>query len=189
MAKAFATTAPRPQRSLLFVWHAGEERGLLGSRYFADYPDGADRSDRRAVEHRHDRPQPRRRAERGEHRLSGRLRSHQQRAAPDQPRRQRRARRAADARLRDERSRRSRAVVLSQRPLQLRGQGHSDHLLHDRAAPGLPRQHRRGVEDRVRQDDAHHPARLRNRRAAGRTSIMRRCATTSGRARERVRAK
>src|SRR5205823_10496292 len=26
------------KRSLLFVWHAGEERGLWGSRYFADYP-------------------------------------------------------------------------------------------------------------------------------------------------------
>jgi hypothetical protein len=37
MAKAFAA-GPRPKRSLLFVWHAGEERGLLGSRYFADYP-------------------------------------------------------------------------------------------------------------------------------------------------------
>ena len=22
----------------MFVWHSGEERGLLGSRYFADYP-------------------------------------------------------------------------------------------------------------------------------------------------------
>ncbi len=29
---------PRPKRSLLFVWHAGEEAGLLGSRYYADYP-------------------------------------------------------------------------------------------------------------------------------------------------------
>jgi Zn-dependent M28 family amino/carboxypeptidase len=29
---------PRPRRSLLFVWHTGEERGLWGSRYFADYP-------------------------------------------------------------------------------------------------------------------------------------------------------
>ena len=29
---------PRPKRSLIFVWHAGEERGLWGSRYFADYP-------------------------------------------------------------------------------------------------------------------------------------------------------
>jgi Zn-dependent M28 family amino/carboxypeptidase len=27
-----------PKRSLIFVWHAGEERGLLGSRYFADHP-------------------------------------------------------------------------------------------------------------------------------------------------------
>jgi hypothetical protein len=37
IAKAFAT-GPRPKRSLLFVWHAGEEAGLLGSRYMADYP-------------------------------------------------------------------------------------------------------------------------------------------------------
>jgi hypothetical protein len=38
IAKAFATTARRPRRSVLLVWHAGEERGLWGSRYFADYP-------------------------------------------------------------------------------------------------------------------------------------------------------
>ena len=37
LAKAFAD-GPRPTRSLLFIWHAGEERGLYGSRYFADYP-------------------------------------------------------------------------------------------------------------------------------------------------------
>ncbi|HKP13258.1 MAG TPA: M28 family peptidase [Blastocatellia bacterium] len=37
IAKAFAQ-GPKPKRSLLFVWHAGEERGLYGSRYFADYP-------------------------------------------------------------------------------------------------------------------------------------------------------
>jgi hypothetical protein len=36
IAKAFASGA-KPRRSLLFVWHAGEEKGLLGSRYFADY--------------------------------------------------------------------------------------------------------------------------------------------------------
>jgi hypothetical protein len=36
LARAFAH-GPRPKRSLLFVWHAGEERGLLGSRYFADH--------------------------------------------------------------------------------------------------------------------------------------------------------
>jgi hypothetical protein len=37
LARAFSQ-APRPKRSLLFVWHAGEERGLWGSRYFVDYP-------------------------------------------------------------------------------------------------------------------------------------------------------
>lgn len=37
LARAFAE-GPRPRRSLLFVWHAGEERGLYGSRYFADRP-------------------------------------------------------------------------------------------------------------------------------------------------------
>src|SRR5262249_44093309 len=37
IAKAFATGA-KPKRSLIFVWHSGEERGLWGSRYFADYP-------------------------------------------------------------------------------------------------------------------------------------------------------
>ena len=38
LARAFAQ-GPRPKRSLLFVWHAGEERGLYGSRYFADHPE------------------------------------------------------------------------------------------------------------------------------------------------------
>jgi hypothetical protein len=37
LARAFAE-GPKPKRSLLFVWHTGEERGLWGSRYFADYP-------------------------------------------------------------------------------------------------------------------------------------------------------
>jgi Zn-dependent M28 family amino/carboxypeptidase len=37
IAKAFAQGV-RPKRSILFVWHAGEERGLYGSRYFADRP-------------------------------------------------------------------------------------------------------------------------------------------------------
>lgn len=29
---------PRPARSILFVWHCGEEKGLWGSRYFTEYP-------------------------------------------------------------------------------------------------------------------------------------------------------
>ena len=37
LAHAFAT-GPRPKRSLLFVWHAGEELGTYGSLYFADHP-------------------------------------------------------------------------------------------------------------------------------------------------------
>jgi hypothetical protein len=35
-AKAFAR-GPRSKRSLMFLWFAGEERGLWGSRYHADY--------------------------------------------------------------------------------------------------------------------------------------------------------
>jgi hypothetical protein len=37
MAEAFAK-GPRPRRSILFVWHAGEEKGLWGSEYFTRYP-------------------------------------------------------------------------------------------------------------------------------------------------------
>jgi Zn-dependent M28 family amino/carboxypeptidase len=38
LARAFATTQPRPQRSLLFVAVTAEESGLLGSEYFAAHP-------------------------------------------------------------------------------------------------------------------------------------------------------
>lgn len=38
LAEAFARTNPRPRRSLLFVWHAGEEKGLWGSDYFTRFP-------------------------------------------------------------------------------------------------------------------------------------------------------
>lgn len=37
LAEAF-TRAPRPKRSLLFIWDAGEERGLLGSYHFTAKP-------------------------------------------------------------------------------------------------------------------------------------------------------
>src|SRR5205823_2039507 len=37
LARAFAA-GPRPKRSLLFVWHTGEERGRWGSLYFVDHP-------------------------------------------------------------------------------------------------------------------------------------------------------
>jgi Zn-dependent M28 family amino/carboxypeptidase len=38
IAESLAKASARPKRSVLFVWHAGEEKGLWGSRYFTDYP-------------------------------------------------------------------------------------------------------------------------------------------------------
>jgi hypothetical protein len=37
IAEAFAR-GPRPKRSMLFVWHAGEEQGLWGSKYLTEFP-------------------------------------------------------------------------------------------------------------------------------------------------------
>ncbi|MFL5574796.1 MAG: M20/M25/M40 family metallo-hydrolase [Gemmatimonadaceae bacterium] len=38
IAEWMARSKQRPKRSVLFVWHTGEEKGLLGSRYFTDTP-------------------------------------------------------------------------------------------------------------------------------------------------------
>lgn len=38
IAEAFAKAPRRPKRSILFVWHAGEEKGLWGARYFTRRP-------------------------------------------------------------------------------------------------------------------------------------------------------
>lgn len=38
MAEALAKTNPRPKRSILLVWHCGEEKGLWGSKYFVQNP-------------------------------------------------------------------------------------------------------------------------------------------------------
>ncbi len=38
IAEAEVASAKRPRRSLLFVWHTGEESGLQGSRWFTDNP-------------------------------------------------------------------------------------------------------------------------------------------------------
>jgi hypothetical protein len=37
LARTFAA-GPRPRRSVLFVWHAGEETDLIGSRYMVSFP-------------------------------------------------------------------------------------------------------------------------------------------------------
>lgn len=38
IAEMFAASRVKPRRSLLFVWHTGEELGLFGSEYFTDNP-------------------------------------------------------------------------------------------------------------------------------------------------------
>ena len=38
IAERFATSKVRPKRSILFIWHVGEELGLFGSEYFTDHP-------------------------------------------------------------------------------------------------------------------------------------------------------
>lgn len=38
IAEALAKAAKRPKRSVLFVWHCGEEKGLWGSAYFNKFP-------------------------------------------------------------------------------------------------------------------------------------------------------
>src|SRR4029079_6946467 len=37
IAEAFSKVKTRPARSLLFVWHTGEEKGLLGSRWLSEH--------------------------------------------------------------------------------------------------------------------------------------------------------
>ena len=38
MAEALSKSSKKPKRSVLFVWHAGEEKGLWGSQYFNKFP-------------------------------------------------------------------------------------------------------------------------------------------------------
>ncbi len=38
MAEAFGSSKVKPKRSILFVWHCGEEKGLWGSQYFTTNP-------------------------------------------------------------------------------------------------------------------------------------------------------
>ena len=38
VAEKLASMKTRPKRSVIFVWHVGEEKGLLGSAWFTDHP-------------------------------------------------------------------------------------------------------------------------------------------------------
>lgn len=38
IAQRISSLKVKPKRSIIFVWHVGEEKGLLGSQYFTDFP-------------------------------------------------------------------------------------------------------------------------------------------------------
>ena len=38
IAEAFAGARTRPKRSLFFVWHTAEEKGLDGAQHYAEHP-------------------------------------------------------------------------------------------------------------------------------------------------------
>ena len=38
IAERISSLKVKPKRSIIFVWHVGEEKGLLGSQYFTDFP-------------------------------------------------------------------------------------------------------------------------------------------------------
>jgi Zn-dependent M28 family amino/carboxypeptidase len=38
IAEALASAPVKPKRSILFIWHTGEEAGLYGSEYYTDHP-------------------------------------------------------------------------------------------------------------------------------------------------------
>ncbi|MCK7483809.1 MAG: M20/M25/M40 family metallo-hydrolase [Candidatus Moduliflexus flocculans] len=61
IAKAIAASPVKPKRSIIFALWTGEEKGLLGSRYYAQNPDLPDREDGRLPQLRHDQPALRRR--------------------------------------------------------------------------------------------------------------------------------
>ena len=118
IAKAFAT-GPRPKRSVVFVWHAGEEAGLLGSHYNADFPVvpldkvqaqfnidmiGRNRDDN---------------AGRVEQGVRDRRRPHQHRSAQHGRGHERDIRQGARSRFRVQRSGRSEQLLHAERPLQL----------------------------------------------------------------------
>ena len=136
IAKAFAT-GPKPKRSVVIIWHAGEENGLYGSRFNADFPampldriqtvfnlDMVGRDDCDNIEGDFSNTL----FVIGADRISTDVHNvivETNRTLPS----------AADARLRAQRSAGSRVRVHAQRPLQLRREGHPGGVLHDGPAP------------------------------------------------------
>ena len=153
LARAFAL-GPRPKRSMLFVWHAGEERGRWGSLYFVDHPTvnldrvvaqlnvdmiGRNRDDKASEANTVYLV--------GSDRISSELDTIAQAANQSLPRPLQ-----LDYELNDPSD--PEQVYIRSDHYSYASQGHSDDLLSRRAASRLPREHRRGVEDPVRQDVA-----------------------------------
>ena len=150
--------AAAPKRSILFVWHTGEEQGLLGSDWFTDHPTvprdsivaqlnidmigrgGADRHRRAAG--------PTYLQLIGSRRLSTRARR------PDRVGERRRASTASTSTTRSTRTGIREQLLLPQRSLHVRPLRHPHHVLHDRQPPGLPPGHGRAAVHRLRQDGA-----------------------------------
>ena len=133
IARAFAP-GPKPKRSVMFVWHSGEESGLYGSRYMADYPEvplekvSAQLNIDMIGRNRCDDPSEANTVYLvGSDRISTELHnlSEDTNTALPAP---------LKLELRAERPGRPRIDLHAQRSLQLRLEGHPDHLLHDRPA-------------------------------------------------------
>ncbi len=169
IAEAFAHGTTKPKRSILFVWHAGEEKGLWGSQYFTDHPtvprdsivaqlnmDMIGRGGSYDVKG----GGPAYLQLIGSRRLSTELGDLVEAVNKTEPT-------AVPLRLSVRRERASAAVLLPERPLRVRALRHSDHVLLDRRPPRLPRGDRRAAVHRLRPADARRDARARRRAARG----------------------
>jgi hypothetical protein len=63
IAEAISHAPKHPKRSILFVWHCGDERKAFGQRLFQQISDGGHQTGHRPAQHRHDRTEQ----ERGRH--------------------------------------------------------------------------------------------------------------------------
>ncbi len=160
----------KPKRSLLFVWHAGEEKGLWGSRVLHRPSDRSARLDRRAAQHGHDRPRRRRTTIKGggpgylqligSRRLSTELGDLVEAVDKTEPT-------PVQVRLPVRRERASAAVLLPERPLRVRAVRDSDHVLLDRRPPRLPPGDRRAAVHRLRPAGPRRDPRARRRATGG----------------------
>jgi hypothetical protein len=166
LARAFRE-GPPPKRSIVFVWHTGEEAGLYGSRYFADYPTvpidaivaqlnidmvGRNRND--------DQEQANTVYLVGSDRISSELHEISRAANGSLPHPL-----TLDYEMNDPSD--PEQLYYRSDHYSYAAKGDSGDLLHHRPSPRLPCEHRRSVENPVRQADARRRPDLRDRVAGG----------------------